>query len=66
MRRRAVQRDTSYRSLTVNVWAACGSPFRVSHDRLDRVKGGQVFRSDMLTAPDMVRVEAGLRAGLGL
>ncbi len=56
----------SYRSLTVDVWAACGSPSRVSHDRLDRVKGGQVFRSDMLTVLDMARIEAGLKAGLGL
>lgn len=56
----------SYRSLTADVWAACGSPIRVSHARLDRVKAGQVFRSDMLSAFDMDRVDAGLRTGLGL
>src|SRR4051812_2665468 len=57
----------SYRSFTADVWADCAAPIRVSHVRLDRVIAGWGgYRSDFLTPEDIARVEAGLRAGLGL
>jgi len=56
----------SYRSLTRDVWAKCASVGIVSHARLDRVIAGQGYRTDFLTAVDMARIEAGLRAALSL
>ncbi len=56
----------SYRAFTKDVWASCASPIRVSHARLDRVLAGQGYRGEFLAPWDMARVEAGLRAALGL
>lgn len=56
----------SYRSFTRDVWAACASPIRVSHTRLDRVIAGRGYRGDFLAPVDMERIEAGLRAALAL
>lgn len=56
----------SYRSFTRDVWAHCSSAMPVSHARLDRVIAGQGYRTDFLSPADMVRMEDGLRAALGL
>ena len=56
----------SYRSFTKDVWARCAAITHVSHARLDRVIAGQGYRTDFLTQEDMARVEAGMRAALGL
>ena len=56
-----------YRSLTVDVWAKCAAVTLVSHDRLDRVGVRRgVYLREMLSPADMARIEAGLRAALGL
>ncbi len=56
----------SYRSFTRDVWVKCSTPARVSHSRLDRVAFGGNYRTEFLSAADMLRVEAGLRTALGL
>ena len=48
-----------YKSLTLDTWAICEMVDHVSHDRLDRVKRGQGFLNEFLSAADMVRVEDG-------
>jgi uncharacterized protein YifN (PemK superfamily) len=58
----------SYPTITRPVWAKCAMTTVVSHARLDRVsiRGKAGIRSDFLMSADMSRVEAGIRAALGL
>ena len=56
----------SYLSLPKASWAKCAAVTLVSHARLDRVLAGRGYRGDFLSAADLVRVEDGLRAALGL
>lgn len=56
----------SYRSLTKDVWASCASPIRVSHNRLDRPYGTKGYKTEFLSALDLVRISDGLRAAFGL
>ena len=55
-----------YRSLTVPTWAICDALGHVSFLRLDRVRSGKVFLSEMLNEQDIERVEIGLRHALGM
>ena len=56
----------SYRAFTKDIWASCASIIRVSHHRLDRVIAGRGYRGEFLSAADMARIEAGMRAALEL
>jgi uncharacterized protein YifN (PemK superfamily) len=56
----------SYKSLTVDVWARCASVTAVSHGRLDRPFAGRRYISEYVAPTDMSRIEAGLRAALGM
>ena len=55
-----------YRSLTVQTWAICDALSHVSHTRLDRVKTGREFLSELLSESDILRLEVGLRHALGM
>lgn len=56
----------AYRSLSVPVWAKCAALTLVSHARLDRPLAGRFYVSEYLSPADTARIEAGLRAALGL
>lgn len=56
----------SYRGLTKSVWAKCASLTVVSHARLDRPLAGRSYVTEALSDADMKRIEAGIRAALGL
>src|SRR4051812_44508976 len=51
---------TAYRSISVPTWAICNAVSHVSFARLDRVRVGKGFVSEMLSDDDMVRIVAGL------
>src|ERR1700730_3679548 len=51
-----------YASFTKEAWALCHTLMAVSHERLDQVwRGLGTPLSEVLSKPDMVRIEAGLR-----
>lgn len=56
----------TYRSFSKPVWAKCAGIMHVSHRRLDRVASGRSFASEELKLEDMLRVETGILAALGL
>lgn len=56
----------AYHSFSKPVWAKCAGLMHVSHRRLDRVASGRSFVSEELKPEDILRVEAGVLAALGL
>ncbi|WP_442916120.1 type II toxin-antitoxin system PemK/MazF family toxin [Lichenihabitans sp. Uapishka_5] len=55
-----------YRSITVDVWAKCSMLASVSHARLTRPNIRGHYVSEWFAASDMERIDAALRASLGL
>ncbi|WP_342152521.1 type II toxin-antitoxin system PemK/MazF family toxin [Methylorubrum sp. SB2] len=56
----------AYPSLPKESWARCTAVTHVSHARLDRVLAGRGYRGDILSPADLMRVQNGIRAALGL
>jgi uncharacterized protein YifN (PemK superfamily) len=56
----------SYQSLTRDSWAKCASVTLVSHHRLERPFGRPGRVAEYLSAKDLDRIGAGLKAALGL
>ena len=56
----------AYLSFGLSVWAICDCVAHVSFRRLDRVFHSGRFISESLVAPDMQRIEGGLRHALGI
>jgi uncharacterized protein YifN (PemK superfamily) len=55
-----------YASLSRPTWAICNAVAHVSFERLDRVRVGTEFLTEMATEEDMVRISVGLRHALGM
>lgn len=56
----------AYASLTVPTWAICDTVSHVSFARLDRVKSGRNYLSEMLNDEDLAKIALGLQHTLGL
>jgi uncharacterized protein YifN (PemK superfamily) len=55
-----------YRSLSIPTWAICDAVSHVSFDRLDRVRIGREFLTEIMESRDLKRVTAGLQHALGI
>jgi len=56
----------AYRSLSLPTWAICNAVAHVSFDRLDRVKVGSDFLSEVISGADLERIVKGLQHALGM